>query len=79
MGSGSDTAVSCGVRHRHGLDPAIAVAQARQAAAALIRPEAQGLPYATGAALKSKKQTNKKTGSIHVAANGSISFLFMAE
>ena len=44
---------SC-VRHRHGSDPALLWLWYRLAAAALIRPLAWELPYATGVALKKK-------------------------
>ena len=53
--------MSCGVGHRIGLDAASLWLWRRLAAAALIWLLAWDLPYATGAALKSKnKQTNKK-------------------
>ena len=47
-----DPALSCGVGHRCGLDPTLLWPWCRPAAIALIRPLAQELPYATGAALK---------------------------
>ena len=46
--------VSCGVGHRHGLDPALLWLW--PAATAPIRPLAWEPPYATSAALKSKKK-----------------------
>ena len=53
--------MSCGEGHRHGLDPVLLWLWCRLAAAtAPIRPLAWELPYAEGAALKSK-QTNKQT------------------
>ena len=58
--------MSCGVGHRHGLDPALLWLWHRPAAAALIRPLAWEPPYATGVALGKKmarrqnKNKNKK-------------------
>ena len=54
--------MSCGVGHRHGLDPVLLWLWCRPAATALIQPLAWEPPYAAGAALESKtnKQTNKK-------------------
>ena len=43
--------MSCGVGHRHGLDPV---------ATALIRPLAWEPPYAAGAPLKRQKKKRKK-------------------
>ena len=61
----SGVAVSCSVGHRRGSDPALLWLWHRVAAAALIRPLAWEVPYATRPALKSKKkrkkQTNKQT------------------
>ena len=51
--------MSCGIGLRCGLDFALLWLWCRQATAALIRPLAWELPYAMGADLKSKKQTNK--------------------
>ena len=48
--------MSCGVGRRHGLEPALLWLWYRLAAVALIHPLAWGLPYVTGAALKSKKK-----------------------
>ena len=55
---GSGVAVSCGVGHRHGMDPAFLWLWHRPAAVALIRPLAWELPYTAGAALQGDK-TNK--------------------
>ena len=52
--------MSCGVGHRHGLDSSLLWLWHRLAAKALIQPLAWEIPYATGAALKSKKQKKKK-------------------
>jgi len=60
MGLGFGIAVNCGVGHRLGSDPALLWLWCRLAATALTGPLAWELPYATGGALKSKKQTNKK-------------------
>ena len=47
--------MSCGVGHTRGSDPELWL-WCRPAAAALIRPLAWELPYATGVALKRKKK-----------------------
>ena len=56
MDWGSRVAVSCGVGHRRGSDPAFLWLWYRLAAAALIHPLAWELPYAAGAALKRGKK-----------------------
>ena len=48
--------MSCGVGHRHGLDPAWLWRWRRLAAAAPTRPLAWELPHAASAALKNRKQ-----------------------
>ena len=48
--------MSCGVGHRHDLDPKLLYLWCRLAAAAPIRPLAWELPYATGVVLKKKKK-----------------------
>ena len=48
--------MSYGADRRHGWDPALLWLWCRPAAAALIRPLAWELLYATGAALKRKKE-----------------------
>ena len=60
MGWRSGVAVSSGVRRRHSLDPALRWLWHKLAATSLLQPLAWALPYATGAALKSKKQTKSK-------------------
>ena len=50
--------LACGVGRRHGSDPTLLWLWYRLAAAALIRPLAWEPPYATGAALKRKKECN---------------------
>ena len=50
----------CGVGRRCGSDPVLLWLWCMPAAAALIRPLAWKLPYATGAALKKKKETKKQ-------------------
>ena len=52
--------MSCGVGRRCGLDLALLWLWHRLAAAVPIGPLAWELPYATGAALKSKKKKKKK-------------------
>ena len=52
--------MSCGVGHRHGLDPALLWLWHRPAAVAPICPLAWEPPYAMSAALKSKKKKKKK-------------------
>ena len=57
--------MSCGVGHRHGLDPvlldlALLWLWCRPAAAALIQLLAWELPYAAGTALKKKKNEKKR-------------------
>ena len=49
-------AMSCGVGHRRGSVLVLPWLWHRLAAAALIRPLAQELPYAAGAAVKRKKK-----------------------
>ena len=51
--------MSCGVGRRHGSDPGLLWLWYRSAAVAPIGPLAWELPYASGVALKSKKQTQK--------------------
>ena len=52
--------MGCGVGHRRGLDLMLLWWRHRPAAVAPVQPLAWELPYAAGAALKSKnKQTNK--------------------
>jgi len=50
--------MSCGIRHRCGLDPTLLWLWCRLAAAVSIRPLAWELPYAKGAVLKKQKQTS---------------------
>ena len=59
--------MSCGVGHRHGLDPALLWLWFRPAAVALIRPLAWEPPYAASEALKKRqkeKEKKKKNASI---------------
>ena len=51
--------MSCGVGHRHGLDPALLCLWCRLVGTAPIRPLAWEPPYAVGAALKRKKKKEK--------------------
>ena len=57
----SRVAMSCGVGHRCGSDPELRWLWRRLVAVALIQPLTWELPYTSGAALKNKKQTNKKS------------------
>ena len=52
--------MSCGVSHRCGSDPTLLWLWYGLAAVAPIRPLAWELPYAEGAALKSKKQKRQQ-------------------
>ena len=52
-------AMSCGVGHRRGSDPAFLWLWCRSAAVAPTRPLAKGLPNATGTVLKKKKKKKK--------------------
>ena len=52
--------MSCGVGHRHGLDPKFLWLWCRLAATAPIQPLAWELTHASGVALKSKKQIKQK-------------------
>ena len=49
-------AMSCGVGHRHSLDPVLPCLWCRLAATAQIGPLTWEPPYAVGAALKRKKK-----------------------
>ena len=51
--------MSCGIGHRHSLDLVLLWLWYRLAAVDLIQPLAWELPYASGAALKTNKQTKK--------------------
>ena len=61
--------MSCGVGHRHGLDPALL--WCRLAAAASIQPLAWELPYTTHAALKRKKIFFLNAADVH--SSGKVS------
>ena len=52
--------MSCGVGQRCGSDPALLWLWGRPAAAAPIQPLAWELPYASGVALKRKKEKEKE-------------------
>ena len=56
MGQGSGAATSCGVACRFGSESALLWLRCRLAAAALVQPLAQELPYAAGMAVKKKKK-----------------------
>ena len=59
MGQGSSVPMSCGIGHRGGSGPALLWLWLWQPATAPIRPLAWKLPYAVGAALKSKEKKKK--------------------
>ena len=52
--------MSCGVGHRHDLDPALLWLWCRPASTAPIRPLGWEPPYAKGGALKTQKEKEKK-------------------
>ena len=52
--------MSCGVVHRHGLDPTLLWLWCRPGATAPVQPLAWELPYASGAALKRQIKKKKK-------------------
>ena len=52
--------MSCGVGHRHGLDPALLLLWHRLAAVALIRPLAWEIPHATSCGPKKAKKKKKE-------------------
>jgi len=60
VGKRSAIAMSCGVGHRHGLDPALLWLLHRLVAAAPIPPLTWELPYAIGIALKTKQNKTKQ-------------------
>ena len=62
--------MSCGVGHRHGLDPELLWLWCRPVAVALTGPLAWEPPYAMGAALKSKKKKERITDTCY-DVNGS--------
>ena len=51
--------MSCGIGHRHGLDPVLLWLWPRLAAVAPVQPLAWEPPYAEGTALKSKQNKTK--------------------
>ena len=53
-------AVSCGVGHKHSLDPMLLCLQCRPEATALMQPLAREPPCAVGVALKRQKTKKKK-------------------
>ena len=74
MGWGSGVAVSCGVGHRHGLDPALLWLWYRPAATAPIGPIAWEPPNALGAPLKKKRE--RENVFLDKCHNPSLSVLF---
>ena len=60
----------CGVGYRCGLDPALLGLWCRLAAAVLIQPLAQELPYALGMALKKKERKNPQDPGLEHAPKG---------
>ena len=70
-------AVSCGVSHRRGLDPALLWLWPRLAATAPIRPLAWEPPYAAGAAQEIAKRQKKKKKNPHKLKIKSQNFKFI--
>ena len=70
MGQGSGVAVSCGVGHRRGSDPALLWLWCRLAAAAPIGPLAWEPPYAMRAAQEMAKGQKKKVNCFVLACSG---------
>ena len=65
--------MSCGVGHRHNLDPVLLWLWSRPVATAPIQPLTWEPPYAVGAALKRQnktKQKNKRENKSTVTLNG---------
>ena len=58
--------MSCGVVHRHGLDPTLLWLWYRLAVVALIHPLAWEIPYAVGEGLKKKNPTICYLQEIHL-------------
>ena len=54
--------MSCGIGHRHGLDPTLLWLWRRPAATTLIRPLAWEPPYAAGAAQEMAKKKERDSG-----------------
>ena len=54
--------MSCGIGHRHGLDPTLLWLWRRPAATTLIRPLAWEPPYAAGAAQEMAKKKRETQG-----------------
>ena len=69
--------VSCGVGHRHGLDPLLLWPWHRPAATALIQPLAWEPPYALGMALKKKKKKRLKKKNNEVCQGCGITVTFI--
>ena len=70
--------LSFSVGHRHGSDVALLWLWHKPAAATLIHPLAQELPYAVGTEKKKKKQTNSLRNFVLLADERKLSFiLFM--
>ena len=65
--------MSCGVGHRHCLDPTLLWLWCRLAATAPIRPLAWEAPYATGSALekikRQKEKINKQKTTMHASSH----------
>ena len=56
--------MSCGVGHRHGLDPMLLWLWCRPVATAVMQSDAWEPLHAVGADLKKKKEQNKKNPNI---------------
>ena len=77
VGWGSGIAMSCGGGHRSSLDPALLWLWHRPAAVVPIQLLAWELPYAAGAASKSKKIKNKIKLKSHLNQNKIYEHLFL--
>ena len=71
--------MSCGVRRRHSLDPAVLCLARTPAATAPIHPPAWNPPYAMGAALKRQNTNKKKKKQQNVSLNFKVVRIFLVD
>ena len=74
VGWGSSIAISCGVGHSHGWDPALLWFWCRPTATALIRSLAWEPPYAAGVA-QEKAKTKKKKKKINIQKSVAFQYI----